>query len=160
MGERRLWPPLFFLAAIAERAALADRPGGTFAERQLLFFRRDGLYKVSMRGSRGSKIGEAMAGRRRRSQSEPVHPSFDFASISAARISRGPRLLPEPLEPSEPRRSMAAPTGADSPSGSDSPIRAAKLPQSQGQTASVIDIESRLKVAEARLKRAADVTTD
>ncbi|MBI5311509.1 MAG: hypothetical protein HZB14_10880 [Actinobacteria bacterium] len=142
------------MAAIAERATLADRPGGTFAERQLRFFRRDGLYKVSMRGSRGSKIGEAMAGRRRRSQSEPVHPSFDFASISAARISRGPRLLPEPLEPSEPRRSMAAPTGADSP------IRAARLPQSQEQTASVIDIESRLKAAEARLKRAADVTTD
>lgn len=100
-----------------------------------------------MRGSRGSKIGEATAGSRRRAETvrdrrEPVHPSFDFASISAARISPGSRPSPEPFEAEKARRSMA------------SPIKAEKLPQ---QSDSVIDIESRLKAAEERLKRAADV---
>lgn len=105
-----------------------------------------------MRGSRGSKIGEATAGKRTRRSREPVHPSFDFALISAARLNPGPRSLPEPVEPSDARRSMSSSDVAGSQ------VKAAKLPEPQ--SASVIDIESRLEAARERLKRAADVAPD
>lgn len=142
MGERRLRPSLFFCPNSRLSRSVAWPRN----------FRRGARYKVSMRGSRGSKIGEATAGKRKRRSREPVHPSFDFALISAARLNPGPRPLPEPGESGEARRSMAGPNDRGSQ------IKAAKLPaQAEGEPASVIDIESRLKAAQERLKREADV---